>query len=111
MGASTRTENFPGHDGLSLALEHFDAATEPSNGNRLIFTHGFWSKPPELGHHRTTISRRRSAGYGIGWAWAWGFGLECGWFLRVGSLCMGFDGAGALTPAMAISRFWWVPAD
>jgi len=39
MDASTRIENFPGHDGLSLALEHFDATNERSNRNHMIYTH------------------------------------------------------------------------
>lgn len=62
MEASTRTENFPGHDGLSLALEHFDAAAAnaPTRRNRLIFTHGFGQNRLSWG---TTALRLAAAGW------------------------------------------------
>jgi len=60
MDASTRIENFPGHDGLSLALEHFDASNERSNRNRLIYTHGFGQNRLSWG---TTALRLAAAGW------------------------------------------------
>ena len=66
MDASTRIENFPGHDGLSLALEHYDAsaANAPTETqarqNRLIFTHGFGQNRLSWG---TTALRLAAAGW------------------------------------------------
>ena len=66
MDASTRIENFPGHDGLCLALEHYDAsaANAPTETqarqNRLIFTHGFGQNRLSWG---TTALRLAAAGW------------------------------------------------
>ena len=64
MDASTRIENFPGHDGLSLALEHYDGVTEnapeQAHAGRLIFTHGFGQNRLSWG---TTAQRLAAAGW------------------------------------------------
>ena len=64
MDASTRIENFPGHDGLSLALEHYEGVAEnaptQAHAGRLIFTHGFGQNRLSWG---TTALRLAAAGW------------------------------------------------
>ena len=66
MDASTRIENFPGHDGLALAIEHFEVPTVnapgwvPASQNRLIYTHGFGQNRLSWG---TTAQRLAAAGW------------------------------------------------
>ena len=64
MDASTRIENFSGHDGLSLTVEHYDAVAEnsshPAPISRLIFTHGFGQNRLSWG---TTALRLAAAGW------------------------------------------------